>query len=404
MTSVRENRTCLACAVDLPAPFLSLGDQVPANAFALTPDAVEEKFPLAVTLCPKCKLCQLTHIVDRAALFTDYAYFSSTSPQLLGHFRGYADEILKRFSPKLVVEIASNDGILLKPLKAGGVQVLGIDPAKNIALEANLAGIETIPSFFDADLAKRVVVDHGYADVVVANNVLAHTDDLNAFVRAAKSMLAPWGVLIVEVGYLGDLLDNGDFTNIYHEHVAYFSLESLCALFDRTDLLIFDVERVPTQGGSLRVYASHSENTAAAGRVSTFIAYERERGLGRSELYTKFAADVPRTRLAILELLASVSRVAAYGASAKGSVLLQYCGLTAADISYVTDEAPSKQGRHMPGSGGIPIVPTSTFRKKPPTVALVTAWNYADNIIAKERWFTEAGGKFVVPLPKLRVI
>lgn len=405
--SIKESRVCLVCGAPGPVPFIRLGDSAFANAF-LRPDQLgdpEIKAPLTVAYCPSCYLAQLTHVVDRVTLFRNYLYFSSTSPQLIDHFNDYAREIVERFpeQSKTVVEIASNDGVLLKPLKDRGSRVLGVEPAENIARAANADGIETVPRFFDASVSREITEQIGRVGIVVANNVLAHVDDQNGFVSSVRDLLSPGGVFICEVQYLGDLIDHGEWDNVYHEHLCYFSLLSLKHLFEKNGLSIFDVKRINTQGGSLRVYATHKRQETP--RVSDMLHDERQtRKLDRLSTYLRFSSRPENLRSSLVSLLNRLSdsgkTIAGYGAAAKGNTLLQFCGITANTVDYITDEAPSKQGKYTPGSH-IPVVPTGMLKERRPDYILILAWNYAASIVAKEKCFTDGGGRFIIPLGPL---
>jgi SAM-dependent methyltransferase len=413
MSTVKKSDRCIICRGKKLIKYLSLGKSALANSY-LTKEKLnkpELKVPLEVYYCENCHLAQLLDIVDRKLLFSEYAYFSSTSPQLLQHFDQYAQAVSERFpaqTKKLVLEIASNDGILLKGFMARGARVLGIDPARNIARVANKEGVETIPEFFGTTLAPKVLAKYGKAGVVTANNVLAHTDDVHDIVAGVKQLLDEQGVFVFQVKYLGDLLAKNEFDTTYHEHISYFSLLPLTFLLRKHAMEVFDVEHVETEGGSLRVYAAHSPSPFPINTsVGEFLERERADGLDRPETYLKFAKQPQMVKEKLREMLKDLKqqgkKIAGYGASAKGNALLQYCGIGSETINYITDTAPSKQGKYTPGTH-IPIVPPERLREETPDYILLLAWNYAPSILKKEEQFRKGGGKFIIPIPKPHVV
>lgn len=411
---VRKSGECLICKGKNLVKFLSLGKTALANAYLKENDLdkLEFKVPLDVYYCEDCYLVQLLDIVDRGLLFRDYAYFSSTSPQLFDHFDKYAAKVMEKFpnqAKKLILEIASNDGILLKAFKKRGARVLGIDPAKNIARMANSQGIETIGEFFNSVTAKKIKEQYGCPGVITANNVLAHTDILPDILAGVKTILAPDGVFVSQSKYLLDLLNNNQFDTVYHEHISYFSLLSTMKALEIVGLKVVDVEHVETEGGSLRVYATHeSANVKVKESVQNILLAELSAGLDKTKTYLQFSTK-PKTikkQLGIIfkDLMAKKARIVGYGASAKGNTLLQFCGLDSSMIEYITDNNVDKQGKFTPGTH-ILIDSPKKLRQSPPDYIFVIAWNFADDIIRnREKWFGDSGGKFIVPIPSPRII
>ncbi len=409
---LRHSAACLICGGTKLTPYLDLGRTALANSYLTPRDLGKPEFtaPLVVHWCHTCHLAQLLDIVDRELLFRDYAYFSSTSPQLFQHFGEYAEDVMRRYpnqAKRLVLEIASNDGILLEPFKARGCKVLGVDPARNVAETANAKGIPTMPEFFGVKLVPEILAQHGPAGVVTANNVLAHTDTLHDIVAGTKAVLAPDGIFVFEAQYLADLLDHNEFDNTYHEHICYFSFSPLEFLLERHGLKVIDVQHVGTQGGSLRVFASHAAATfTETSAVGALRAVEHERGLDRAETFLAFSARPAEVKKRLTTLLGNLKkngkRIAGYGAPAKGNTLLQYCGLGNETFDYLVDTAPSKQGTYAPGSH-IPIFHPDHAKGNRPDYLVILAWNYADSIRERERWFTDAGGTFIVPIPEPQV-
>lgn len=350
-------------------------------------------------------------LVDRNMLFKKYAYFSSTSPQLETHFSQYATEVVAQFpdqAKKLTVEIASNDGILLKYFKSLGSRILGIDPARNIARLANQQGIETLAIFFDEKIALRIAKKYGKAGVITANNVLAHTDNLHNIIEGVKNLLDTDGIFVFEAQYFGDLLAKNEFDNTYHEHVCYFSLAPLITLLSMHDLKICDVKHVDTQGGSLRVYASHNASKFSINpSIKKLLQKEKRQGLYSAKTYQKFSSTPITTKKNLVTLLKRLKKegktIAGYGAPAKGNTLLQYCAIGPNIIDYIVDNAPSKQQTHAPGSR-IPIFAPSHLKNNTPDYVLLLAWNYADSILQREKWLKEKGVKFIKPIPDVKII
>lgn len=402
---------CRSCgAADLP-PVLDLG-LMPLADRLIPPERQGEDepvFPLEVVFCRNCCLVQLTCTVPPEELFCrDYPYYSSFSPQLLDHSRSNALELAssRNLGPSsLVVEIASNDGYLLKNFVELGIPVLGIDPADGPAAAAREIGVPTWTDFFNADTAHRICAEAGKADVIVANNVLAHVADTNGFVAAIAQVLKPDGVASIEFPYVMDLIDHCEFDTIYHEHLLYISLTAAQNLFRRHGLHVQDVRRLPIHGGSLRLYVGHGDHRSSA--VTDLLDLERRRGLDDHSFYRDFGTRVTALRGELLELLnalrADGRRIAAYGAAAKGATMLNYLGVGPETIAYVVDRNFHKHGKLMPGVH-IPIRPAVELERDRPDYVLILAWNFADEILAQQSAYRDAGGHFVIPIPSVRIV
>lgn len=353
---------------------------------------------------------QLTHTVPPEQLFRDYLYFSSFSDTMLTHAQEIVERVIKERglgADSLVVEVASNDGYLLQYYQQQGVPVLGVEPAINIAKVAReQRGIRTLTEFFGAELAQHLRQDGSAADVIHANNVLAHVPMLNDFVEGFRILLKPNGVAIFEVPYVRELIERCEFDTIYHEHLCYFSLTALDGLFRRHALQIVDVERIAIHGGSLRLFVNHAGHPAAAS-VERLLAEERAWGVAKYAVYAQFSDRVEALthslRGTIEQLRRDGKRIAAYGAAAKGSTLLNYAGLGRSDIAYVADRSTYKQGRFMPGVH-VPVVPPERLLTDAPDYVLLLAWNFADEIMQQQQAFRARGGRFIIPLPSVQIV
>lgn len=389
---------------------MSLGQMPAANHLLRSDqlDAPEPRYPLNLVFCPACSLVQITESLPPETLFRDYVYFSSYSETMLASCEALADRLARERGldgRHLVVEVASNDGYLLQFYQRLGVSVLGIEPARNVARVANDRGIPTIEEFFGVDVAAGLVAQGRRADVIHANNVLAHVPDLNGVVRAMTDLLDDDGVAVIETPYVGDLVARGEFDTIYHEHLCYYSLTALDVLFSRHGLVIQDVEHLAIHGGSLRVFAGHAGRPSRA--VAAMLDEERRLGLDRLDYYRDLAARADAVKRHLGELLADLTgrghRVAAYGAAAKGATLLNYCGIGPDLIDYVVDRSSHKQGLYMPGVR-LPIGSPTLLVERPPDYLLILAWNLADEIMGQQAAYRAAGGRFILPIPHVRTI
>ena len=406
-------KSCLVCGSTKLTQYLNLGKTALANSYLAQSELkkAELRVPLRVYYCHGCHLAQLGDVVDRKLLFENYAYFSSTSPQLEEYFREYAQNVYRRFptqTQKFTLEIASNDGVLLKYFRPLRVRILGVDPAKNIAKVARKNGIDTLAIFFNHEAAQDILKKYGSAGVIIANNVLAHTDTVHSIMAGVKLLLDPNGVFIFEVQYLPDLFRQKAFDNTYHEHLCYFSLAPLMRLLAAYNLQIFDIEQTPAQGGSIRVYASHTPLLLpVSSSVAELTQQEKAQGLYTLTTYKKFAHVPKKIKTDLVRLLKKLKKqgrtIVGYGASAKGNTLLQYCGIGPELIDYIVDTAPSKQSKYTPGTH-IPIVAPEHLHKVTPDYILLLAWNYADSIMKKEAWLKTKGAQFIKPVPRVKII
>jgi SAM-dependent methyltransferase len=408
-------RPCRFCGAQLEHTFCDLGMSPLSNTF-LTVEQLEQMephYPLHAYVCDSCFLVQLQEIETPQHIFAeDYLYFSSYSQTWLDHARAYADRMVERFGygpASLVVEIASNDGYLLQYFKRKNVPVLGIEPAENCARVAQQAGILTLVRFFGAVLASELKAQGKTADLLVGNNVLAHVPPLNDFVQGLKILLNPRGVITMEFPHLLNLMRENQFDTIYHEHYSYFSLYTVEQVFARQGLKLFDVERLPTHGGSLRIYAAHAEDASKAvtSQVTQLRDEEIRSGISEVQTYRGFAEQVKRTKRKLLAFLIQAKdagkTVVAYGAPAKGNTLLNYCGVRTDFIDYAVDRSPHKQGRFLPGTR-IPVFHPDRIRDTRPDYVLVLPWNIQDEVMSQMAHVREWGAKFVIPIPEVRVL
>lgn len=398
---------CRSCHSTNGELVLDLGEQPLANNF-LELDKLgqpEPHFPLSLTVCAECWLLQIADLLPPADLFSDYVYFSSYSRTWLRHAGECAERYQKEFKPNHVVEIASNDGYFLRHFSEANISHLGIEPAENIATVARKRGVETRVDFFSESLAKELVSDQ-CADLIIANNVFAHVPDINNFVSGLKIMLAPEGRAILEFPYAVEMITQGEFDTVYHEHVYYFTLTSLKPLFARHEMCVTHVERTPLHGGSLRLFVQHASHKPEK-TVAQLFAEEEQLEVGTFNFYRTFAPRAEAIRVCLQsrldELKTKGQRLAAYGAAAKGSVLLNFCDFTADDVEFVADCSPHKQGKFMPGVN-LPVVPAEELVKRAPDVTLLLAWNFADEILAQQVEYQRSGGKFLIPIPEVRLI
>lgn len=393
---------CRACRSSSLTPVLDLGAMPPANAL-LRPDDLnrpEPRYPLSLQLCQQCGMVQLGHVVPPELLFRSYLFFTSSSRCMAAHFSRLMTQAVDEFVPPrgLVVEIGSNDGTALSSLRKRPVRVLGIDPARNIAVMAAARGVPTISEFFTELLAREVTRAAGQAHLIVGCNVLGHVDDLDELCRGVKRLLAPGGALIFEVPYLGDFIDRAEYDTVYHEHLSYFAVRPLVALLSRHSLRLERVEYQPVHGGTIRCTARHGEGHSLA--VETWLAQEADRGLALPSTFERMARVAAEHRHGLRERLEEWKRsgrkVLGYGAAAKGTVALNYCRIDTDLVPAVIDSTPAKQGWHIPGTHQL-IVPPSALAKEAPDVLLLLAWNHAAEIVSREADFLARGGRFLTP-------
>jgi len=412
--SAERSAPCRFCKTQLKHSFVDLG-MSPLCQTHIEPhelNHMERFYPLHAWVCHQCFLVQLEEYVAPAEIFGDYAYFSSYSDSWVEHARKYTQQMIRRFgfgARSKVMEIASNDGYLLQHFAKAGVPCLGIEPAANVAREAVAKGIPTVVLFFGEKTAREIAVEHGKPDLLLGNNVLAHVPNINDFVAGMRALLAPGGVITMEFPHLLQLMDQNQFDTIYHEHFSYLSLSTVERIFAHHGLVLFDVEELPTHGGSLRIYARHVEDSAkpVGSAVVQLRKLEAERGLNGLAAYSDFEERVKETKRKLLEFLIDAKRagkrVAGYGAPGKGNTLLNYCGIRQDFLDYTVDRSPHKQGRFTPGTH-IPILDPRMLRETRPDFVLILPWNLKDEISTSHAYIREWGGRFVVPIPEVRVL
>ena len=404
---------CRFCAEPLRHTFVDLGLSPLCESYIAPAQLGEPErlYPLHCFVCDKCFLVQLPEHVTAREIFEEYAYFSSYSESWLSHARNYVASVSDRLglgAQSLVIELASNDGYLLQYFRANGVPVLGIEPAKNVAQAAMDKGIPCVTEFFGQNLARRLTGEGRKADLLLGNNVLAHVPDINDFVAGMKILLADDGVITMEFPHLIRLVEENQFDTIYHEHFSYFSFTTVERIFAAHGLALFDVEELPTHGGSLRIYACHGNDSSkpVSAQVAALKAREEAWGISRLERYRAFAAKVEATKRNILRFLIEAREtgksVAGYGAPGKGNTLLNYCGIRSDFLDYTVDLNPYKQGKYTPGTR-IPIYPPEHIRKTKPDFLFILPWNLREEIMAQNAFIREWGGKFVVPIPEVTV-
>lgn len=405
---------CRGCRTPLDYLFVDLGVQAFANRFLDRDDLSHPEVcvPLRVYVCARCLLVQVADYHIAADVFTsDYVYFSSYVPSWVEHARRYVDMACDRFGlgPRsFVVEIASNDGYLLQHAVARGIPCLGIDPAAAAAAAAREKGVKTVVGFFGKDMARRIVADHGGADLVIANNVFAHVSDPNDFAAGLALLMKPGGALTLEFPHVARLIELTQFDTIYHEHFSYFSFYSARRILESYGLAVFDVEELPTHGGSLRLYAgvAGGRDRSPSPAVAALILRERALGLDRLEGYGGFSAKVEASRVEFLAFMHETKfaskKIAAFGAAAKGNTFLNYCAIDANDIDYVVDDTPAKKGKFLPQSH-IPVVAEARIRETRPDFVLILPWNVKDEVMRKLAYVREWSGRFVTCIPRLEI-
>jgi hypothetical protein len=404
---------CRHCRAPLLHTFVDLGMSPPCQSYlsAEQLNTGETFYPLHVFVCDRCFLVQLQEYVAPEAIFSEYAYFSSYAESWLAHARAYTDQMIARWNlgpAQQVIEVASNDGYLLQYFVARGIPALGVEPAANVAAAAVAKGVPTHVAFFGRRTARELAAEGVQADLLIGNNVLAQVPDIGDFVSGLKIALGPRGVITIEFPHLLRLIEGNQFDTIYHEHFSYFSFLTTRRIFEAHGLVIFDVEELPTHGGSLRIYARHEEDTSKpiADAVRELLAREIASGFDQIDRYSSFRRQVEETKRNLLEFLIGVKRagrsVVGYGAPGKGNTLLNYCGIRTDFLDYTVDRNPYKQGKFSPGSH-IPVFAPDRIDETKPDYVLILPWNLKDEIIAQMAHIRSWGGQFVVPIPHVRV-
>jgi SAM-dependent methyltransferase len=409
----RKRTHCRHCNAPLVHSVVDLGVQPPCEGFVSSEhyNDAELFYPLHAMVCGQCLLVQLETDVAPESIYSEYAYFSSYSDSWLAHARRYVEAIIPLLglgADSQVVELASNDGYLLKNFIARGIPAYGIDPAANVAATAVAAGIPTLVAFFGDAAARGLAAEGRQADLIVANNVFGHIPDINDFVAGIRTLLKPSGTVTIEIPHLMRLIERNQFDTIYHEHYSYHTLLADTRIFSAHGLRLFDVEELATHGGSLRMFVCHADDTRrVTPAVDALLALERARGLERVQTYAAFGEQVRETKRKLLTFLIGARRggktVAGYGAPGKGNTLLNYCGIRTDFVDYVVDRNPYKHGKYLPGSR-IPIFPPDRITDTKPDYVLILPWNIADEIMSQMAHIRTWGGKFVVPIPELQVL
>ena len=404
---------CRFCGSTLKNSFVDLGTSPLANSYLKPQDLgkVEPFYSLHVFVCETCYLVQLPQLQSPEDIFDDYAYFSSYSESWLKHARDYTELMIERFgfgADSLVVEIASNDGYLLQYFKEKRIPVLGVEPARNVAKVAREAGIPTLAKFFGVQTATEMAAQGKCADLMLGNNVLAHVPDLNDFVEGFRILLKPQGIITMEFPHLMRLMEQNQFDTIYHEHFSYFSFITVKKVFAAHYLAVFDVEELPTHGGSLRIFACHAEDKSRTigQSVRNLVEREKDAGFESLEHYLSFAEKVKETKRNILEFMVKVKKqrksMAGYGAPAKGNTLLNYCGIGTDFIDYTVDRSPHKQGHFLPGTH-IPIYHPDKIKETKPAYLVILPWNLKEEIMEQMSYIRDWGGQFVTLIPEVRI-
>lgn len=412
--TVNTSAKCRFCANPLQHSFVDLGMSPLCQTHITTEqlNCMEPFYPLHALVCDRCFLVQLEEFVAPSDIFSEYAYFSSFADSWVAHAKRYSDLMEERFKigrQNKVMEIASNDGYLLQHFVAKGVPVLGIEPAANIAKAAAEKGVPSVVKFFGCQTAREVAAEHGHADLLLGNNVLAHVPDLNDFVGGMKILLAPHGVITMEFPHLYQLMQHNQFDTIYHEHFSYFSFYTVEQVFKKHGLTLFDVEEIPTHGGSLRIYGRHTENQAhpVSERANELRAREIKLGFNTLEKYRAFGEQVKETKRKLLAFLIEAKnagkKIVGYGAPGKGNTLLNYCGIRTDFLDFTVDRNPYKQGKYLPGTH-IPILKPEALIEARPDYVLILPWNLEQEIVSQMSAIRQWGGQFVIPIPSVHVV
>ncbi len=412
-TSETLKENCRLCGKSNLKSFLSLGKTPLANNLLKKEDFLlkEETYPLEVLYCSDCHNCQLSYVVNRDKLFKSYPYVTSTTKTFREHFEKMAEEIIKEYnlnSNSLVVDVGSNDGLLLKKFNEYGVNTIGVEPAKNIAEIAIKDGVKTVINYFNDEAVKEIISSEGYADIITANNVFAHTEDLKKMISNVKELLKTNGIFIIEVQYILDTIKNLTFDNIYHEHIHYFNLLALKEFFEKQEMEIFNVQHIESHGGSIRVFIKKKEGQfSIKDSVNNFLMEEKIFGLDKFETYENFAKKVYQIKNDLNEYIKKIKlenkKIAGYGAPAKATTLLNFCGIKNGEIDYIVDDNPLKQELIIPGVR-IPIKSKKYLEESLPDYILILAWNFAEEIIRNNWDYKNKGVKFIIPLPKPKIV
>jgi methylation protein EvaC len=402
---------CLICQTEIE-PFISFGKMPIANGFLTTEQFADEYFfELKTSFCPRCGMVQLAEQPDREKMFHDnYAFFSSTSARMAAHFKEFADLVVRDYlksSDPFVVEIGSNDGIMLQHFAKAGIRHLGIEPSANVAQAAIDKGIRTVCRFFDENLAREIVAEHGQADAFLGANVMCHISYIHSVAAGIKILLKPDGILMFEDPYLGDIIEKTSYDQIYDEHAFYFSLASISYLFKQHDLQVVDVVPQNVHGGSMRYVIAHAGARSVSDAVRALRAKEERLGLHRPETYNMLRRNIERSRNELIALLREVKRqgkrVVGYAATSKSTTVINYCGITPELVEFISDTTPIKQGKYSPGAH-IPVKSHEEFTARYPDYALLFGWNHGEEIMAKEQAFKATGGKWIVYVPRVQVL
>jgi predicted TPR repeat methyltransferase len=406
-----ERQSCILCGASTVQQFLKLGAMALANKFVTREELVktDPRYPLQVGFCHTCGHVQLVDMVPPQAMFEDYLYMSSASETLNQHFADLARTVVERFrlgAADLVVDIGCNDGTLLGCFRRQGVRTLGVDPAENLAAINAGSGIDRLVTYFNVGTAREIVDRFGPASVITITNTFPHIQDLQGFAEAVKMALKPGGSLVIEAHYLVDLLEQGAFDTVYHEHVSYWALGPMKYLFEKNGLQVVNAERLPLHHGQLRATICRMGEGEPSPAVEQVLEAERALGIDKFETYRRFAAKVNRLRDDLLGTLRRLrtenKRVAAYGAPAKGNTLIEFLGLTTETVEYIVDKSPLKQGKYSPGAH-IPVVPPERLLEDQPDYVVLLAWNFRDEIFEQQAEYRRRGGKFIAPLPEVRI-
>ena len=411
--TILTEANCRFCGTELRHTLVDLGMSPLCESYVSADrlNHMEPFYPLHVYVCEQCFLAQLEEYVSAEEIFSEYAYFSSYSDSWLEHAKQYTDTIVSRFdlnNQHSVMELASNDGYLLQYFVHKGFRVIGVEPAANVAAVAEKNGVPTVIAFFGRETAKELIAQHGRVDLLIGNNVLAQVPDINDFVGGMKTALGPTGVITMEFPHLMRLMDENQFDTIYHEHFSYFSFITAEKIFAHHGITLFDVEELPTHGGSLRIYGRHAEDDTkpVTNRVPEMRRRENDAGFAKIETYRNFGEQVKETKRKLLEFLIEAKRngkmIVGYGAPGKGNTLLNYCGIRTDFLDYTVDRNPYKQGKFLPGTH-IPILHPDKITETKPDYVMILPWNFKDEIMTQMSGIRQWGGQFIVPIPEVTI-